>query len=404
MKSSSSLRFKRIATLYTLGFLLIFGYALARPCIDSLFLEHFSSNSLPSAWLLTAIFSAFVIAIYNRYNQHYAIFSMYGATSIICAIFLFVLLLGYHLGLVWAIYLLYIWKEIYMVVLMEMYWSYADIVFNTQTARWTYGLAMAVGSLGGVLGNLIIGPFARLVGTEKALWCLIFFLLAGYVVVRLAKKVGDQTPNEKQKKTANIQLGLKTLLNSRYLVPLALLVCLVQVVIGLIDYNFNTMLRESATDTDTRTGLIGQIHAAVNVIAIVLQISTGPILRLIGIGSTFLSIPIVLSGLMFGLVLFHSFPLMMAVKTASKALDYSLFRAIKEILYIPLSREEKTQGKGFIDIFIYRLARGLASLMLLGLIAIGFSHIVMEIAIVLMALWLILALILAKRYSKATAE
>ena len=45
------------------------------------------------------------------------------------------------------------------------------------------------------------------------------------------------------------------------------------------------------------------------------------------------------------------FLFMILVKISSKTLDYSLLRGTKEILYIPLSRAEKTQGKGIIDIF-----------------------------------------------------
>ena len=44
-------------------------------------------------------------------------------------------------------------------------------------------------------------------------------------------------------------------------------------------------------------------------------------------------------------------------KVASKAFDYSLFRAAKEILYIPLSHPERTQGKTFVDMMAYRMAK-----------------------------------------------
>lgn len=46
-------------------------------------------------------------------------------------------------------------------------------------------------------------------------------------------------------------------------------------------------------------------------------------------------------------------------------MDYSLFRAGKELLYFPLSYQEKTQGKAWVDIFGYRVAKGGASLLLL---------------------------------------
>ncbi len=387
---------KRLLTLYVMGFLTVFGYAFARPCIDSMFLEHYSNDDLPSAWLLTSLASAFVIAIYNRYNQRYAILHLYGMASIICAVFLVFLLLLYYSGFVPAIFLLYIWKEIYMVVLMETYWSFADIVFSITTAKHSYGLAMAISSFGGLLGNLIVGPVAKKLGTPLALCSLIVFLVMGLAITYFGRKVADEKPNTKQR--ANVGLGIKVLFSSRYLVPLAILACTVQIVTALIDYRFNGMLQENYVNTDARTEMLGLIHAAVNVFGISIQLLMGPILRIFGIFNTFYSIPFLLSCFMLSFVVLPLFAIFVSVKISKKALDYSLFRGVKEILYIPLTREEKTQGKGLIDIFMYRLARGLSSILLMGMIAVGIASHVMEMSLAFSLLWLVLAAIIAQRY------
>jgi ATP:ADP antiporter, AAA family len=397
MINSNAIQTKRVITLYFMGFLLVFGYAFARPCIDSIFLEHYSHDDLPLAWLLTSLASAFVIAFYNRFNQRYAILSLYGGTSLVCAISLTALLMLYFYGFIPAVFIMYIWKEMYMVVLMETYWSFADIVFSTKTARHTYGFAMAISSFGGVLGNLAVGPVASSIGTKFALCFLVIFLGVGYLIALLGRKIADEKPESKQQ-NANVGLGIKTLFNSKYLVPLAFLACTIQVVTGLIDYKFNGMLQENYIDTDMRTQILGRIHATVNMIGISIQLSMGPILRLVGIGATFKSIPFLLSSVILAFVLAPHFALLIAVKISNKALDYSLFRGVKEMLYIPLSREEKTQGKGLIDIFMYRLARGLSSIILMGMISVGLASFVMEFSLVLTVLWLVLASIIIKRY------
>ncbi len=399
MKIRNSVHFKRIVTLYSMGFMLIFGYAFARPCIDSIFLEHYSNDDLPTAWLITSIASAFVIAIYNRLNQRYAILSLFGGLSLACALMLALLLGGYYLGFIPAIYMLYIWKELYMVVLMETYWSFADIVFSTSTARYTYGMAMAISSTGGIIGNLVVGPTAKVLGTELALSLLLVFLVAGFLIAYLGRRVGDEKPNHTKQKT-NVGLGIKSLWLSKYLVPLALLACTVQVVTGLIDYQFNGLLQENYTNTDMRTEVLGNIHAAVNVIGVSIQICMGIILRVFGIGATFNSIPLLLSVAMFSFILLPHFAIVVVVKIANKSLDYSLFRGVKEMLYIPLTREEKTQGKGLIDIFMYRLARGLSSLMLMSMIALGIAPFVMEISLTLALFWLFLSVIITRRYRR----
>jgi ATP/ADP translocase len=86
------------------------------------------------------------------------------------------------------------------------------------------------------------------------------------------------------------------------------------------------------------------------------------------------------------------------LKVASKVFDYSLFRAAKEILYIPLSYSEKTQGKALVDIMTYRLAKGGASLLVLVLVALDLSASSVGLAIGLIGLWWWLTLVIVRRY------
>jgi ATP/ADP translocase len=50
----------------------------------------------------------------------------------------------------------------------------------------------------------------------------------------------------------------------------------------------------------------------------------------------------------------------------SSAISYSTGRAIRELVYVPLDREQKYQGKGFIDTVVFRLGDGLSSIILIG--------------------------------------
>jgi ATP/ADP translocase len=70
----------------------------------------------------------------------------------------------------------------------------------------------------------------------------------------------------------------------------------------------------------------------------------------------------------------------------SKVFDYSLFRAAKEILYLPLSYAEKTEGKAVVDVLTYRVSKAGASLLLLALAASA----VTPTALALLLAWLAL--------------
>lgn len=272
------------------------------------------------------------------------------------------------------------------------------MVFCTKTAKNRYGKAMTIASIGGLLGNILVSPMALYLGSKITLCFLVIFLLIGFIIAYKAKNLADEKPQAPAK--SDINLGIKTLFKSKYLVPLAILICTVQVVIGLIDYNFNGLLKENYLDTDTRTALLGQIHAAINILGIALQVLTSYILKFVGIKTTFAAIPFLLGIFVVTFIAIPQFIFMIFIKVSSKTLDYSLLRGTKEILYIPLSRSEKTQGKGIIDIFLYRLAKGLSSLILFFMISFNLSYYVMSLALVLILLWFILSLIISYRYQK----
>ena len=46
-------------------------------------------------------------------------------------------------------------------------------------------------------------------------------------------------------------------------------------------------------------------------------------------------------------------------------MDYSLFRATKELLYLPLTHRERVEGKAVVDVLGYRIAKVAASAIVL---------------------------------------
>jgi ATP/ADP translocase len=73
-----------------------------------------------------------------------------------------------------------------------------------------------------------------------------------------------------------------------------------------------------------------------------------------------------------------------------KAFDFSLFGVLKEMLYIPLRKEEKFQAKSIIDVFAYRSAKAVAAGFILILQTTGFIQMIDSITwmtVLLLLLW-----------------
>jgi len=236
-------------------------------------------------------------------------------------------------------------------------------------------------------GNLGVGWLATTTSTEQSLWAVVPLLaIGGGGGIALARFAGVRAQNKGVQPTS-ISDGFQVLRSSRSLWLLMALIATTQIVITLVDYQFSIAIEQYYPDKDARTAAIGQVYAAIDFVSIGLQLTTGPILRLVGIPLVLLSIPALLGAAVAGYALVPRYAAIAAAKVASKAFDYSLFRAAKEILYIPLSHGERTQGKAFVDMMSYRMAKGATSLMLMGLIALGQPTLAIWLTLACVGLW-----------------
>lgn len=394
----------RIFGLAAIGFVLMLSYALARPASESLFLEVHGAEALPWVWLLVAGASAVVVWLYNQAVTRVGLLRLFGAVSVLSGL-VFALLMGARqLRAPGAHYALYVWKDIYIVALVEIFYSYGNSVFPIRVARWTYGLFGFVGALGGLVGNLGVGVIATHYGSPLALWILAPLLLAlGLGSFVFGRYAGIGAPLSKQS-TGTVREAWDVIRGSAYLWYVLALIALVQVVVTLIDFDFNALVQLAYPLRDARTELIGQVYAAMSASTLVLHAITGVTLRLAGVPITLLAIPLLLGSTVGAYIVAPVLAVAAVMKVASKALDYTLFRAAKEILYIPLTYRERTQGKALVDMLTYRVAKGGASLAVLGLVRGGLTQLVRWLTLVLIAAWLLLTTAIARRFRQQVSR
>ena len=392
-----------LLSLFVLGFLVLASYEISRATIESLFETAHGAESVPLAWLVVAPSVLVTVLVYNRIIARTSLLPFFvGALAATLGV-LALLLAAERLHVPGAYYGLYVWKDIYIVVLIEMFWTFANSLFKIREARWLYGLFLVAGSGGAIVGGLGVGWLATVLGSAGAL--LAIFPILGLCVVlcmALHRMVPPIRPPDKW--TPPVGDSLRVLRGSAYLVLLLLVVVAVQVAINLVDYEYTLYLNEAFVATDARTAFRGQVNSAINLIALVLQLCSGPILAAAGVPRVLLGIPMLL---MMALGAFAVAPRMATIaiaKVTSKALDYSLFRAAKEILYIPLSHDQKTRGKAVIDIMVYRMAKAGAAAMILGLGAAKIGWVVTGAAALVVLCWIGLTWLIVRRYERLTGD
>ena len=87
-----------------------------------------------------------------------------------------------------------------------------------------------------------------------------------------------------------------------------------------------------------------------------------------------------------------------------KAFDYSIFRAAKEILYVPLGFDERYRAKEVIDVFGYRTGKGGSSVIIVLLQKAGvvMNNYYLAIGFAMAVLWLALVFPLTQRRDTET--
>jgi AAA family ATP:ADP antiporter len=396
-----------MGALCALAFLLMLSYSIARPATESLFLEAHSSDELPLVWLLVAVAAGVAVVGFARLLARLELARLLGYSSLATGLALVGLLGARQADVPFVHYALYVWKDIYVVLLVETFYCYANAVFPIRTARWVYGLFGIVASLGSLTGNLAVGALAQHIGSANALWAVLpVTILVWLICLPLSKYAGrERRDDEADEQIApNFTESLRVVKGSSYLLLLVVLIAVVQVAVNLIDYEFNTIVEEAYPDTDQRTAVIGQVYAVLSVATVAFHSLTGPVLRLAGVPLVLLLVPVLLGSGLGAYALAPRFLTIAIVKVASKCFDYTIFRAAKEMLYIPLSYSEKTQGKSIVDVLTYRVAKGGASLVLLGLQRVALVFLVIPLTLGLMAVWFGVTLAVARRFRKKVSR
>src|SRR5690606_13637781 len=214
-------------------------YAVARPASESLFLSVFGTERLPYAWFAVAVGAFCTVSWYNRYANSRPLITLFQQScviiSIILSLLVWLLWQGTHEnnGQVLAhssagyvgVFLLYVWKDIYIVVLVEIFWSLANLVFPVRIARWTYGLFLIMGAVGGISGALGVGILAQAFGTTLSILAVIPLLGLGVLgSAWLARQAEGQIPMPPQQHLSSFSEGFLVVRRNSYLLLMAALI------------------------------------------------------------------------------------------------------------------------------------------------------------------------------------
>lgn len=383
-------------------------YGVVRPACTSIFLSIFSAEWFPYAWLTTVPINFLAVYFYNHFLPKW------GPRKTFLMITVFSILVNALTPVMLPIFpeyifLQFVWKEIYILLMFKQIWSLIHTTIDTRKAKYLYGLMFGIGGLGSLMGACAPGFLAVQMGSSMlmTLSLPIYLFVAHFYNVMLKKCDIEHKENFSEvlciKETSPNQ-AFSSIKNSKLLQFVLLLVVFMQISIAFVDYEFNMFLQKAIPSMDLRTQYCGRLSSLINTITLTLQFfGVFIFIQVLGLKKSHLLVPIFLMMNVFIFMLFPSFYMISYCFLAIKAVDYSFFGIIREMLYIPLKLDEKFRAKAIIDVFAYRTSRAAASCFLLLIQAIPILsgyYMISFLSLAIFIIWAAMVPLLFKNYEK----
>lgn len=387
---------------------LLCGYEFIRSASNTLFKAAYGKERLPVVMALMPLGVLAVLYGYGRMLSRLGPRRTLLWTSLLSAVFIAGCTGLVRLGWKPATGILYIFREAYVVLLIEQYWSFINSSLEEKEAKKLNGAVCGVASIGAILGGTLVGAWAKPLGTAF----IPLFAAAALIPAAVSSHLGYLMTGEPQTsptpaKAHRGHLGLREFRASPILLLILLIIVTTQVVSTMLDLRFQGILQDEIPEADPQTAYSGRFYAILNAVAAFLQFLVTPlVLRFVPLGLVHVIIPLIHVASCAALTASPSLATAGAAYLLFKGFDYSIFRAAKEILYIPLSFDARYRAKEIIDVFGYRFSKGGSSLLVVlgqgtGLLLEAWYSV---IALAAAGVWLGLVFPLTRECRKALGE
>ena len=354
----------RAAMLFTSFLLVILAYYQVKAASRSLLLEYGGADAFPNVWIGSALVLLGFIGVYNRLVARFSRPQIVVGSLLVFALLLGVFRVLLEDGGLATVVVFYIFVDIFSVVLVEQFWSLANSVTRLDEGHRSYWFIASGGLFGGVAGGLVASALLRLtpMGTADLLVsCAVLLVITALFNVALSRR-GVFTEVQAEPRIALRGDGLKAVLGNRYLVLIALVVCLSQLAEPVVEFQFLRAIDAAYPEVDRRTRFIADFFTVMGFVAIGINFLVTPLVhRLLGTIAGLAAQPLTLAGATLAFAAQPGLITAAAMKIADRGLSYSINRASKELLFIPVDPALTFQAKAWIDMLGYRLFKVLGS-------------------------------------------
>jgi ATP:ADP antiporter, AAA family len=430
-------------------FLLLTAYYVIKPVRDALILAESGAELKSYASAGQAILLLGLVPLYGFLAAKFPRRRLINTVTVfftgcLVAFYLFART-GLHIGIVF-----FLWTGIFNLMVVAQFWSFANDIYSEDEGKRLFPIIAFGASSGAVLGSFITGRLIGPLGVNQLLLFAAALLVVSLIITntvdtRERRRTESHLPPPEtsaelpaitetgqfrivapgkpaptlavRPEPAPVSRGgaFRLVFSNRYLLWIALLILVLNWVNSTGEYLLGSMVGRVAAEqvrAGTASGLseaqlIGRFYSdflsVVNVVSLLGQLFlVSRIIKYLGVRAAIFFLPVIS---LVGYAALAVYPVLSVVrwaKTAENATDYSLQNTIRNILFLPTSREEKYKAKQAIDSFFVRMGDVLSGV----LVYVGTTYLALQtrhfamVNLVLALGWLGLAFLISRAYQR----
>lgn len=402
---------RRAIILFLNFFLIILAYYQVKSASRSLLIEYWGPEGFPYVWIASALVLGTFIGFYHRLvERHSRLQVVLGS----CLLFIglltgFWMLLGFESA--FAALAFYIFVDIFSVILVEQFWSLTNTITEAEDGKKSYWFVGTGGLVGGVAGGATAAALLKFTPMETPdllLSCAGILVITFLVNLKMGRMgLYEEVPSKGPPIIA--EGGWRSLVTSRYLMLIAAALLCAQLAQPVVEYQFITVIAATYPDLDARTTYISTFFIALNLVSVAVNVVLTPLIhRFLGVMAGMMIQPLALAAFSFGFMIQPVLMVAAAMKISDRGLSYSINRASKEQLYIPVDPVRTYQAKAWIDMLGYRVFKVLGSALILLFtawlpVSLGVAQL-SWLTLVICGAWVGVLVLLAREYHAYAAQ
>ena len=399
------------------GFYLLAFYSVLKIVRDSLILSESGAVAASYASAGQAVLLLLFVPAYGAFA------SRVNRVRLVCGVTLFfashlvifylIGLSGVHIGIAF-----FLWIGVFSMVVVAQFWAFANDLYTNDRGKRLFPILGMGANLGAVVGSGFasaafggFGPYSLMLVAAAGLLVPVALTIW---VNRREQTVSPGTSSGEADKAVGGPGGFQLVMSDRYLLLIAVLVLVFNLVNTLGGFMLNTMIKAEAVSriaAGTAGGLdegaligtmAGAVQTWVNLLAFLLQaFVVSRLFKHIGVRGALFILPIIALGGYTTIALLPVLGVIRWTKILENGTDYSVNNTTRHALFLPTSRAAKYKAKQVIDAFFVRTGDMLQALVVFIGVQLAFDvRRYAMINVVLIGVWLAVAFAIAREHRK----